>query len=62
MGMVKYRCEKCGKEVAVNAKSEIPECCDRKMKQIPLDVCSSPHDAETYRAGNDDDACSDGVH
>jgi hypothetical protein len=61
MNMVKYRCEKCGKEVTVDATADNPKCCDKKMKQMPLDICTSPHDAETYRVKNADDACDDGT-
>jgi hypothetical protein len=59
MNMVKYKCEQCGKEMTVSADAGNPECCDRKMKQIPLDVCSTAHDAESYRAQNEDDACAE---
>lgn len=61
MNMAKYRCEECGKEITVDAKAGIPECCNEKMKQLPLDVCNAPHDAETHRARNSDEACDDGV-
>jgi DNA-directed RNA polymerase subunit RPC12/RpoP len=61
MSMVKYRCEKCGKEVTADAKADNPECCNKEMKQLPLDACTTTHDAESYRVQNDDDACDDGV-
>lgn len=59
--MVKYTCEKCGKELSVDVKAKIPECCGKKMKQIPLDACTHPQNAESYRTQNADDACEDGV-
>ncbi|HAH60760.1 MAG TPA: hypothetical protein DCL73_01535 [Treponema sp.] len=60
MAMVKYKCEECGKEVTADAKAGTPVCCNRKMKQLPLDTCSITHDAESYRFHNDDDACDEG--
>lgn len=59
--MVNYGCEVCGKKTSAAASADIPECCGKKMKQTPLDVCTAPHDAETYRAQNADDACDDGI-
>jgi len=59
--MVKYKCGKCGKEMTVEAKASRPECCGVKMTQMPLDVCTAPHDAEAHRAQNVDDACDDGI-
>ena len=47
--------------MTVEAKASVPECCGAKMAQVPLDVCTVPHDAETYRARNADDACDDGI-
>ena len=61
MSMAKYKCKSCGKEITVDEKAGVPECCDVKMKQIPLEMCTSPHDAETYRSQNADDPCDDGV-
>ena len=61
MAMIKYKCEQCGKEVTVDEKADNPECCNKKMKQERLDVCSTAHDSESYRVQNDDDACDDGV-
>jgi hypothetical protein len=60
MAIVKYRCDKCGNEVTADAKADVPECCNEKMKQLPLDVCSTTHDAESYRLTNEDDACDEG--
>lgn len=62
MAAAKYKCEECGKEMTIDAKANIPECCGEKMKQVPLDLCTSPHDAETSRTQNADDACDDGVN
>ncbi|MFA6857984.1 MAG: hypothetical protein WCR31_12330 [Treponema sp.] len=60
MNTVKYKCEKCGKETTVDSKAAVPECCGRKMKQLPLDVCSTTFDAETYRFQNEDGPCDEG--
>ena len=59
--MSKYICDKCGKEITVGAKGSSPVCCGVKMTEVPLDVCTAPHDAETHRARNTDDACDDGI-
>jgi len=47
--------------MTVEAKVSVPECCGVKMSQVPLDVCTAPHDAETYRERNADDACDEGI-
>lgn len=60
--MIRYTCEKCGKVTVLAERDKQPECCGEPMKQNPLEVCTAPHDAETYRARNPDDACDDGVH
>lgn len=61
MNMIKYRCEKCGKEQTTVAKAANPECCGGQMRQMPLGLCATPHDAETYRASNADAPCRDGT-
>jgi hypothetical protein len=60
MAKVKYTCETCGKTVTADPKNGIPECCNKKMKQLPLDTCSITHDAESYRLDNDDGPCDEG--
>ena len=54
-----YECSECGKKEIVEDGS-IPECCNQKMKQVPLDVCmKAPADAEHARTMDDDEACDD---
>ena len=33
-----YKCENCGKVVKVSDE-KVPECCDKPMKKLPLDIC-----------------------
>lgn len=55
----KFECENCGKTVKV-LNGKIPECCDKPMKKLPLDVCLQPAHAEHARPMEDEDACDDG--
>lgn len=55
----KFECENCGKTVKVS-NGKIPECCDKPMKKLPLDVCLQPAHAEHARPMEDEDACDDG--
>ena len=54
-----YKCEDCGKTVKTT-NGNIPECCNKPMKKIPLDICTQPAHAEHTRPMNDEDACNDG--
>ena len=54
-----FKCEICGKTVSVSDDS-IPSCCDKPMKQLPLDVCLQPAHAEHTRPMNDEEPCDDG--
>ncbi|HET7838935.1 MAG TPA: hypothetical protein VFL04_04205 [Rectinemataceae bacterium] len=62
MATKNYRCKDCGKEVTVEARAAVPECCGEKMQQLPLDPCTHPNVAEAARPGVIDEACDDGVH
>ena len=56
---VAYRCEGCGKELIIT-DGTIPNCCDRPMKEIPLDLCTQPAHAEHARPMDSENACDDG--
>ena len=55
---ITYRCEDCDKIVKVS-DGEVPECCGKPMKQLPLDICLQPAHAEHARPMDDEDACDD---
>ena len=55
-----YICEECEKEIELTNDDEIPECCGKKMKQLPLDVCTQPAHPEHARPMRDDPPCDDG--
>ena len=59
MDSKEYKCEICGKKVKKTG-GIIPECCGRKMKQLHLDVCTQPTDAEFSRPMESDEPCDDG--
>jgi hypothetical protein len=54
-----YECEECGKRIK-KPTSEKPTCCGKSMKQLPLDVCLQPSDAEQARLMENDEPCDDG--
>ena len=41
----KFECKDCGKQTK-NLDGVNPECCGKPMKQLPLDKCVQPSDAE----------------
>lgn len=54
-----YLCKECGKEIK-KTDDEVPECCGKPMKQVPLDVCLQPAHAEHSRPMDDEEPCDDG--
>lgn len=54
-----YKCPNCGKEIIVE-NDEIPKCCGEEMKQIPLDVCTQPHESEYSGPFEEDEPCDNG--
>jgi len=54
-----YECENCGKTVKVS-NGKTPECCDKPMKKVPLNICIQPAHAEHARPMEDEDACDEG--
>jgi hypothetical protein len=54
-----YKCEKCGKTIDVTDEN-IPNCCGKKMKKLPLDICIQPVHAEHARPMEEENACDDG--
>jgi hypothetical protein len=54
-----YECEECGKRIK-NSTNEKLECCGKPMKQLPLDICTQPSDAEHARLMENDEPCDDG--
>lgn len=62
MKLKAYRCSHCDDEQVINAEHSAPECCGKTMNQIPLDNCSKPHNPESARLYESDDACDDGVN
>ena len=53
-----YECEDCGKKI--NTTEETPECCEKPMKQLPLDVCIQSANAEQARPMEADEPCDAG--
>lgn len=56
-----FRCENCGHELIVEEGSAHPECCGLPMKEIALEDCTKPMNAESARLDDEDGACDDGV-
>ena len=54
----KFECIDCGKQV--KSSENKPECCGKQMKQLPLDICVQPTDAEQVRVMEDNEPCDDG--
>ena len=54
-----YKCSECGKEI-VSEEDKTHECCGKEMKQIPLDQCTQPHEAEYSGPFEEDQPCDDG--
>jgi hypothetical protein len=55
----KYKCEICGKIISISDKM-VPKCCGKTMKQLPLDICIQPSNAEHARTFDKDEPCDDG--
>ena len=53
-----YECEECHKTIKTS-DDEIPECCGKPMKQLPLDICTQPAHAEHARPMESEDVCND---
>lgn len=56
-----YLCEECSKVVPKGECCDVPECCGKPMKVLPLEECvKPPADAEHARFDDEDEPCSDG--
>jgi len=55
----KYKCENCGKTVEI-IDDKIPNCCDKPMKKLPLDICTQPAHPEHARPMESEEPCDDG--
>ena len=56
-----YHCDECGK-YAKGEEGEAPECCGRKMKQLPMRECEKdPGFAEHARNFEIDEPCDPGI-
>ena len=55
----KFKCKDCGKTVE-SKEENIPECCGKPMKQLPLNVCMQPAHAENSRPMESEEPCDDG--
>ena len=54
-----YKCEECGRTEVVTDGS-VPNCCEKPMQEVTLDVCMKPPaDAESARMTDNDEACDD---
>lgn len=53
-----YECKKCGKKIKTS--KETPDCCGKPMKQLPLDACIQPAQAEHARPMESEEPCNDG--
>ncbi len=60
MAKIVYKCEDCGKEIKREETEEDLICCEKKMKQIPLDICLHPNDPEAARPMRDEEPCDQG--
>ena len=56
-----YKCKDCGKESIVKDTNTAPDCCGHEMQEIPMDLCTKAHTAETARFSDSDEACDDGI-
>lgn len=59
MSEVSYECEDCGKKVKTSDE-KTPECCGKNMRQLPLDICLQPTNAEHARPMESDEPCDEG--
>ncbi|MDG6218936.1 MAG: hypothetical protein QCI00_05810 [Candidatus Thermoplasmatota archaeon] len=59
MNQIEYRCDKCGKKIGFK-EGDPPICCGKPMKQVPLDICTQPHNAEYSGPFEEDEPCDDG--
>ena len=55
-----YECLTCKRTATIEDYKEIPECCGKKMKKIPHEICLQPAHAEHARPMERDEACDDG--
>ena len=55
----KYKCKTCGKTIKTSEEND-PQCCGEPMKQVSLDVCTQPHEAEYSGPFEEDEPCDDG--
>lgn len=56
-----YHCNECGKYVKAGV-GEVPECCGKKMEQLPMTECvKDPGFAEHARNFEDDEPCDPGI-
>jgi hypothetical protein len=55
---ITYECNVCG-ERTKKSDDKIPECCNKPMKKIKLDICTQPEHAEHSRPMEEEDACDD---
>jgi hypothetical protein len=58
--MDKYECLTCKRTATVEDNEDVPECCGRKMKKLPREICLQPSHAEHARPMERDEACDDG--
>ena len=54
-----FECKECGKKLKTSDEKN-PKCCDKPMKQIPLDNCIQPHSAEYSGPFEEEEPCDDG--
>jgi hypothetical protein len=52
-----YECKECRKKIKTS--EEKPQCCGKPMKQLPLDLCVQPEDAEHARPMESEQPCDD---
>lgn len=53
-----YKCKECGKTLTTSKKD--PECCGKKMMQLPLEPCDKPAHPSHARPMDDEEPCDDG--
>jgi hypothetical protein len=58
--MDKYECLTCKRTETIDEGLEAPECCGKKMKKLPREICLQPAHAEHARPMERDEACDDG--
>jgi len=63
MTRMSYACDECKKYIVkTEGMDKVPECCGKRMRQVPLTECTKdPSFAEHARFEDDDEPCDPGI-